>query len=977
MQDLHEALPIITATTSFVGRRREVGLLQHHFAASVGGQTRVVLVSGEPGIGKTRLLRYVAEKADEQGVPEGTRVMHGGTSEAQGMPAYLPFLEALGRHIRSAESDLLREQLGTHASTLASIFPELPARLGELPSSYPLPPEQARLRLFEAVADFLVAIAHRDPLILLLDDLHWADPASLDLLCHVPRHQPAARLLILGTYRTAEAEQNDALWRAISELMRQRVLTMVTLGPLSADETEALAAVHLGRPVSAQLSLLLHSQSEGNPFFAEELLADWIETGALQPEREDRVPFAPREALPPSLVRAIQQRLTRLSTELVNQLRVAAILGRSFHVSLLAEVMDQDMEATEELLLGAVHADLILSDGTGTFTFKHDTVRECLYAEVSSTRRQRLHQRIGEALEKGNADPVSQHLAKLAFHFARSGDRTSGVAYSLQAAEHATLSHAPEEAMAHYRTALDLLDPADTRRGEIMLALGNAALSAGHEDEAVAVYGDARRLLTQADNPVAAARASHGLGIAKWRQGALHEAQIALEAAVTLLGDLGSLLNAHMGLQAEGLAVARRALDLAHELGNSRLEAAASRTVGQLTAWGNDIPGGMQLLERALVLATAADDPAEAAEICGILANLYFACLDIERSRQITVMRTEYAQQCHQPYELRHVHSWLAELALQQGDWAQTEQLIAQAQDMIGRLAGDEPRAVLHRVRGLMASYRGRFAEAERWHEEAIAIARPKGPQHLAWYLGSLGLVRLALGKRKEALASMLELEAVVGQLPDESLPTAPALTALVELAVQLSDLERAATYVEQLRAFEGRMFLSLVDTALAAHELARRDWPAAETYLARAERDARRAGFRPLLFRILQDQAELELARGGPESTDHALAALDEALALCAELEIEGEADQIRERLHRLSTIARRPFRTPLPAGLTQREAEVLRLVAAGKSNRQIGSELCMSEKTVEKHLTGILNKTSSENRAAATAFAVRHGLA
>src|SRR6185437_1587264 len=177
--------PITTPASSqgsaLIGRQREMAQLQQCFADAAAGQMTVALISGEPGIGKTRLLDEMAARAHAA----GAQVLHGAATEAEGMPPYLPFLEALGQHIRAAPPDELRAQTGANASILASLLPELHARLGKLPQTHTLPPEQARLRLYEAIGALLAAISHEQPLLLRLDDLHWADPATLDLLCYI------------------------------------------------------------------------------------------------------------------------------------------------------------------------------------------------------------------------------------------------------------------------------------------------------------------------------------------------------------------------------------------------------------------------------------------------------------------------------------------------------------------------------------------------------------------------------------------------------------------------------------------------------------------------------------------------------------------------------------------------------------------------------------------------------------------------
>src|SRR2546421_3130148 len=292
----------------FVGRQSELRLIWNQCKSARGGYARVVLLAGELGIGKTRLLDEVAAGAAEDGVT----VLRGGASEAEGMPPYLPFLEALGQHIRVTPPDQLREQVAAAPQILANLLPELVLYLGELPAAYSFPLEQGRLRLYEAVGTFLEVISAPHGLILMFDDLHWADSASLDLLCHIARHHSKARLLVLGTCRESEIGRNPALDRTVNEQVRQRVLTTVEVNPLSAGGVEALASSYLGGPISPAVSLLLHGQSEGNPFFAEELIRGWLEVNALVQRDNQWGAIDPLEhSLPSSIVGALRQRFVR------------------------------------------------------------------------------------------------------------------------------------------------------------------------------------------------------------------------------------------------------------------------------------------------------------------------------------------------------------------------------------------------------------------------------------------------------------------------------------------------------------------------------------------------------------------------------------------------------------------------------------------------------------------------------------------
>src|SRR6266487_4230056 len=338
------AVPSPPRASPFVGRHKELTRVMNCYAVARQGQAHVVLVAGEPGIGKTRLLDEIAARAAH----DGAIALRGGASEAEGMPPYLPFLEALGRYIQDAPLDRLREQVAAALPVLTSILPELAVRLGELAALHPLPPEQARFRLYEAVGTFLQSIGLLQVLVLLFDDLHWADTASLDLVCHLARRQSRAHVLLVGAYRDSELDRNAALTRTIAELSRRRMLTTVAIEPLSCHEIESLAFHTLGSPLSPAVSSLLYAQSEGNPFFAEELLHGWIETEALVMEHQQWVAVGPLEqALPPSIVGALRQRFARLSAESIDDLRVAAIIGRTFDPSLLAAVQEQEVEVIE------------------------------------------------------------------------------------------------------------------------------------------------------------------------------------------------------------------------------------------------------------------------------------------------------------------------------------------------------------------------------------------------------------------------------------------------------------------------------------------------------------------------------------------------------------------------------------------------------------------------------------------------------
>jgi DNA-binding CsgD family transcriptional regulator len=975
-------------TSQFVGRQRELTFIWNQYQVAKQASARIVLLGGELGIGKTRLLDEVVAQI----LQDGAAVLRGGASECEGMPPYLPFLEALGQYIRRTPPAQLREQIALAPEVLLSVLPELAVHLRDLPAPSPWPAEQARLRLYQAIGAFFEVMSASRPVVLTLDDLHWADSASLDLLCYILRHHSQAKLLVLGTYREGELDHHSVLAHAVNELIRQRVLTRMVIHPLSAEEIETLALHSLGSPISAHLRSLLHSQSEGNPFFAEELLYDWIETGALVKEHDQWMAVEPfTQALPASIAGALRQRFARLAPAIIDHLRMAAIIGRTFDLSLLATLQGQEGETIEEHLLEAARARLLRVEPGGLFTFSHDKIRECLYAEVSTSRRQRLHEAIGRILEARSSQEgttSTSRLAELAFHFSQSGDRERGAHYSLLAAKEALLSSAIEESIAHYHRAHDLLDPQDSQRGPLLLELGQAALLLGKDEEAREAYSEALTWFTQQGKRALAAQAAHGLGIAHWREEALQAARVAFERALVLfeshvspvvvrvLVHLSTLLTISLGQPAEARAYVQQALALARPLGDPSLEAAASRAAAEnLTVPATELPEVVEAMEHALTLAEASDDPCETLECCLYLAGAYYWMTEVRRSWEMNRRRMQYIEGCRYSYQLRYVYSWPALIFSSQGEWAQAELALEEAQTIVERLSSPVPLAFLHQVRGFLAYQREDYALAEGAFE-AARVSQPRGPGGLI-YSGLLGLAYVALGKREQAWAYLGELETQLAQLPAGTLPTAPLLTGLALLALALGDQQRVAQLYPQLLAFRGQLYWFLVDRVLGEMATCCREWERAMSHLSSAAMTAKREGLRPELACTLLAQAHCHLQQGGKEGTTQAIHLLKQALVIFEELNLVSAVQGTQQQLRTLAGRSAHARQPPLPAGLTQSEAKVLHLVAEGKSNRQIAEELGISEKTVANHLSHIYSKTTSENRAAAAAFAIRQGLA
>jgi DNA-binding CsgD family transcriptional regulator len=953
------------------GRQHERQLLFERIRRARDGEFSVTLLCGEPGIGKTRLL----DDASDRAAALGMSVLRGGATDAEGMPPYLPFLDALSRHVYATPDDRLREQVKSYGAALLPLLPELRSRLGEFADDVALAPEQARFRLFESVSRFLLEIANPDGLLLVLDDLHWADAASLDLLTFLARFRRDAPIAIAGAYRVTEAEARADFPRMLVELERGRLLRLVNLGPLESTEIATLSAELLGGGLSEAVLSGIETQSRGNPFFVEELIRGWGDSHVLHNtggtwEWSGSTP----PAMPAGIARAIKQRLGNLRPAEFELLQGAAVLGLEFDVRVLSRSIGID-EVSARLLLGLgstaqfVHADA--PDGD-LFAFHHDLIRRLIYDEMSALTRQRLHGLIGHAIEQ-LVGAGERRTADLAFHFERSGDRKRGAHYAQAAAAGAMRAFAYADAIAHFSRAIELLDVEDPERGSLLLKLGVAAERHGDEAAAISAFEDARDWFRVAGDSAGAVDAGHHLGAALWRREAIERAEQVMKEAlsegsgaesaglVALMIDYGTLLGGSLHEHRRGKTVIEEAGELAARIGDARLSAAAGRALGNLLVRTGKFDEGVAKIEAALQIAEEIDDAIETAECCACLIPAYMWQGAIGKARSMILHRLAVAERCHDSYQLRHAYTWLAVVDALQGNVPATRDSFERAMAIVDRLASPEPLAWLVFCRGMVAFFAGDLAAAQGDLERAIAMIREFGPQGLIWYLGPYAFFQAKLGDHSAARATAAELERLIEALPAGAQPSHEAYCYLASTAMELGDAERWRRVYPRLLPFSGRFGDVLVDRLLAEIEWREGDLDAAEVHLAAAMLVAERERLGWDVAWGLELRAQILSSRGAPSTIVSSTIA--QAAAKFRELGNRGDEQRL----------AASHTRSLQPSGLSPREVEVLQLLAGGRGNREIAERLFLSEKTVERHLSNAYLKIGVNNRAAAAAFAVR----
>ena len=474
---------------AFVGREAELRQLHTAFDNAVSGQGALVMVVGEPGIGKTSLCEQLATYVTLR----GGRTLMGHCYEAGSLSLpYLAFVEAIRSYVLSRDSDDLRREMGSGASEVACIVSEVRDRMQVEPRE-PGDPEEDRYRLLQSVSDFLRNAATVQPLVIVLEDLHDADRGTLDMLTHMARNLSGARLLLVGTYRDVEVDRSHPLSGALAELRRISSFSRVPLRGLTADEVQRMMSGIADQEVPWGLSEAVRRQTEGNPLFVQEVVRYLVEEGLVAREggpwrSTGQTPLD--MSIPEGLRDVIGKRLSRLGHECNRLLSTAAVIGREFRLDVLQRVAGVSEEelfsALEEAQGAAVIEERSSVGGVVSFWFTHAFFRQTLYEETFTPRRIRLHQQVGQTLEEVHAARLEEHGAELVEHFSNSSDPVGlekALRYSDLAAQRAISVYAYGEGVRLLEQALqvqDVLAPEDReKRCDLLLALSDALLVAG------------------------------------------------------------------------------------------------------------------------------------------------------------------------------------------------------------------------------------------------------------------------------------------------------------------------------------------------------------------------------------------------------------------------------------------------------------------------------------------------------------------
>jgi DNA-binding SARP family transcriptional activator len=888
----------------FVGRTGELAELAAALDGACAGRGRLILLAGEPGIGKSRL----ADELSEQARARGASVLVGRCWEAGGAPAYWPWIQALRMLIGDTQPEELRAQVGTGAADLAQLIPELRERLPDLPEPPPLETEGARFRLFDAVTSFLTSAAEARPLVVVLDDLHAADEPSLLLLRYVARWLRDSRLLVVGAYRDIDPMLRDPLTTALAELVREPHTTQIALRGLSAANVAEYVELSTAIEPASGLVEAIHVGTEGNPLFVAEVVHLL--------EAEGRVDGSDaRVRIPPGVGAVIGRRLARLSSGCQALLVPAAVMGREFGLDALRKLSklgpDELMDTLNEAMIERVLDDV--PGAPGRLRFGHALIRDTLYDGLTAARRMQLHKEVGEALEAAYCSDPEPHLAELAQHFVAAapiGMVDKAIAYARGAGERAAAQLAFEEAARQYEIALTLVE-GQLARCDLFIALGDAEARAGDTPASNQAFLAAAELAESGGLAQHLARAALGYGGRfAWARGSSDRALVPLlERALAAIAERDSPIRVRLlarlaaslrddpsrdrrvRLAEEALAIARRigdpiTLAAAIEGHWIAVEGPDHYLRGEGDAVGAELISlGEQLADKEKIFAGRDH----------LLHYLWMvadrAGVDVELEA-----RSALADELRQPSQHWSVGTGETMLAVMEGRLDRAERLLAETV-AIGQRVASWNAAVSHRL-GLFVLRReqGRLAELEEIIERSVREypSLPRFGAALAHLYGEIGRGRDA----RAAFDAVFPRHVGPERVDAEWLFT---MTVLVDACIRLDDLGAARTMYSMLIPYERLYALAPLEApfgsvalALGVLATALRRFDEAEGHFDVALEIEQRMRARPWLAHAQHELANMLRARGTAADSERALVLLEDALATYRELGMDAWAARV-----------------------------------------------------------------------------------
>ncbi len=894
-----------------IARQHEVSHLLSLLDEVTGGAGRLVMLAGEPGVGKTRLAQEVTVTSHTRGF----LVASGRCYEPEQSVSYYPFLEALTALYHDAPASI-RAEVPHRWSYLEWLLPGRP----RVVSPTEMGRQDVQQWLFAAVSGFLQAVAATAPVALMLDDLHWADESSLKLLQYLARQTRASRVLMLGTYRDTELARVRPLERALRDIHREGLLEEISVRRLEQQGTAALAAALLGEAeMSEEFARLVHEHTDGNPFFTQEVMRDLVERGDVF-QRDgvwDRRTVEEIE-VPRSVRSAIGERVSHLSELTQKILREASVLGQVFSFADLWRMGDRSEEEVDEALEEALAAMLVRLTDTDEYSFNHALTQQTLYSELSPRRRHRLHGAVGEALEQLSESVRRVRATQLAWHYLQADKSERALPYALLAGDEAAAISAHGEAEEHYRTSVELAQELSDQVREVegLEKLGIERRIVGRYDDALEVLGQAAEMCRSVDDIEGEGRATLEMAFVHYYQGTLEQGLSRIQKVTErvehrspaarrshALADLYTALSAlslwPTARYCEALCAAERAAEFARTEDYTRSRGIAETLRGMALTMVGPLPEACVVLEEATSLCAASGDTWWTLNSVGNIGRAYLDAGEFGKASEYLERSRALIDAKHDQAEMAWMESNIGEASYLRGNWADArdkyEGAIRTARD-VGAVRYLSY-ALLHLAE--LGAAEGKWDEANQHIEEGLEIARRcsaiptmrKGQRLLAEH-------DLVQGRAEDAVTRLQSLL----ESSEDDWPRAFPPPVLAEAYLALGDGARAEELVQhrvqRFQAQNHRRALALwlrVQGMILGRE---RRWDEADQIFAEAVSLARAMPYPYAEGRSHYDHGLLHIQHG---ESEQARERLKEALAIFSQLRARPSVERTEHALHDL----------------------------------------------------------------------------
>lgn len=1006
-----------TVCPVLIGRAFYLDLLFRYLDNVHNSTGQTILITGEAGIGKTRLVREARHKATNLGL----LTLQGNCFEPDRNFLYGPLLNLFRSFFGTRTSAEITQILGLNARELVKLLPELALQIPDLQPSPPLEPEQEKHRLFYTLDQFFSQLTSKQPLLVIIEDLHWCDSNSLEFLLQLVRRTTSQPMVLLLTCRIEEI--NPDLDHFLAALERERQVIEWSLKALTASDTDKMlqAIFDLKQATRPEFLLKIYGLTEGNPLFIEEVLRALIMEGEIFYEGSGWERKAIDELHIPRSVRdAVQRRCLQLSEAAKNLLALAAVAGRQFDFILLKDLTGKAESELIQLMKELISGQLVVEESAERFAFRHALTRQAIYLDLLTRERQALHNHIGDTIERLYATVLDGHLDELAYHFYEGKNWIKALVYLQKLGEKAQSLYAPRAAVEYLTRALEATKALGvTASPELYRARGLSYETCGEFELARDDLEAALQAARLTEDQMAEWQALRYLGMLwagrdydqtgqYYRQAYLLARQ--MNAPLILAHSLNRLGNWYLNVAKpeEALEYHSQALVLFKELGEQQGLAETLDLLGMTSCLKGNLVESRAYYEAAIILFTELNDRAS---LSASLGTLCFCCGSYQANLTIPVVlepekvisEVETALKIVQEIDQKATEAFcrliFASYLGFHGDYSRALRELNISLQIAQDIGHQQWITATHFTLGALFFDLLDLPQAQYHLEQALAMSKATGSLH--WEhctVGYLVLVYIAQGNREKV---ELVLQPVLKtSLTPQTVGQKLVWFARAELARYSGEFTEALQFVEELvleaanhsgdktPAVPRLLLLKsiLLISGLAGEQDKDKDKETkqAESILLAASRAAIRQGVKPLQWRIhlelgklyqataRQDEAHQEFA------TAHTIIEQIAASLPPTQAALQTAYLQATAVLFPNSTLSqlRRGSKDQPAKFLTKRELDVLGLVAAGLSNAQVAEKLTISISTVNVHLNSIYGKLEVKSRTAATLYALEHKL-